>query len=234
MSNNVVKYSVISVFVLLYAIVSTISMIHSIDFFSLSNTRPMSIALASAFEVGQVAALCGILILDKTSRGVVWSLFILLTSMQIMSNVYFSYKYMGDFSTWSELFGLIDEDKDVQKRALAIISGGVLPVVALGFIKSLVDYIRPSKQEDEPVSEAVKSESPEAVHTEVDDVKIDDLPEQTIVNIEEEQASEPERKIDESVDIESELSQQSNNTKEVITKKVDVSSNHYNLWKMNK
>jgi hypothetical protein len=194
----------------------------------------MSIALASAFEVGQVAALCGILILDKTSRGVVWSLFILLTSMQIMSNVYFSYKYMGDFSTWSELFGLIDEDKDVQKRALAIISGGVLPVVALGFIKSLVDYIRPSKQEDEPVSEAVKSESPEAVHTEVDDVKIDDLPEQTIVNIEEEQASEPERKIDESVDIESELSQQSNNTKEVITKKVDVSSNHYNLWKMNK
>jgi hypothetical protein len=194
----------------------------------------MSIALASAFEVGQVAALCGILILDKTSRGVVWSLFILLTSMQIMSNVYFSYKYMGDFSTWSELFGLIDEDKDVQKRALAIISGGVLPVVALGFIKSLVDYIRPSKQEDELVSETAKSESPEAVQTIVDDVKIDDLPEQTIVNIEEEQASEPERKIDESVDIESELSQQSNNTKEVITKKVDVSSNHYNLWKMNK
>ena len=48
-------------------------MIHSIDFFGLSNNKSMSIALSTAFEIGQVAALCGILILDKANRFVIWS-----------------------------------------------------------------------------------------------------------------------------------------------------------------
>lgn len=145
-NNNFIKYGIISVFILLYMIVSTISMIHSIDFFSLSNSKAMAISLATAFEIGQVAALCGILILDKTNRFVIWGLFLLLTFMQIMSNVYFSYKYLGDYSAWSELFGLTEEEPIFQKRMLSIISGGVLPVVALGFIKSLVDYLKPAKE----------------------------------------------------------------------------------------
>ena len=35
-----------------------------------------------------------------------------------------------------------------QKRILAIVSGAVLPIIALGFIKSLVDYIRPETAVD--------------------------------------------------------------------------------------
>jgi hypothetical protein len=127
-------------------------MIHSIDFFGLSNSTGMALALATAFEIGQVAALCGILILDKANRFVIWSLFLLLTSMQIMSNVYFSFKYLGDYSQWAELFGLGEEEPLFQKRMLAIISGGVLPIVALGFIKSLVDYLKPS----EPIQEKIE------------------------------------------------------------------------------
>ena len=229
MQSNTIKYSIISVFVLLYMIVSAISMIHSIDFFGLSNTDSMAIALASAFEVGQVAALCGILILDKTNKGIVWALFLLLTSMQIMSNVYFSYKHMGDFSTWSELFGLAEEDKDVQKRALSIISGGVLPVVALGFIKSLVDYIRPEKS-IEPIEQPVKQEQAAPV-----EIQIDEPAEQQVIDIEEEVASEPAREIDHSVDMNQELNtKKENKVKEMVTRKVDVSSDHYNLWKQNK
>ena len=233
MHSNTVKYSIISVFVLLYVTVSAISMIHSIDFFSLSNSKEMAFALASAFEIGQVAALCGILILDKTNKGIVWSLFILLTSMQIMSNVYFSYKHMGDFSTWSELFGLIEEDKDVQKRALSIISGGVLPVVALGFIKSLVDYIRPG--DIKPVEKPANEVPVEHTETIVEDIQIDNLPEQEIINIEEEVASEPVREIDKSVDMENELNTSAKpNIKEMVTRKVEVTSDHYSLWKQNK
>jgi hypothetical protein len=44
---------------------------------------------------------------------------------------------------WSELFGLSEEDPIFQKRILSVISGAILPLVALGFIKSLVDYIKP-------------------------------------------------------------------------------------------
>ena len=48
------------------------------------------------------------------------------------------------------LFGLVDYEIIEQKRILSLVSGAVLPLVALGFIKSLVDYIRPD-EETQPV-----------------------------------------------------------------------------------
>jgi hypothetical protein len=45
-----------------------------------------------------------------------------------------------------ELFGLIEEEEIFQKRVLSFISGAILPLVSLGFIKSLVDYIKPEKE----------------------------------------------------------------------------------------
>lgn len=198
--NLKIKYGIISVFVLLYMLVSTISMIHSIDFFGLSNNSAMSITLSTAFEVGQVAALCGILILDKTNRFVIWSLFLLLTAMQIMSNVYFCYKNLGDYSQWSELFGLSEEDPMFQKRMLSIVSGGVLPLVALGFIKSLVDYVR-------PVQPATISE-----------IKEDEIIEDTVTLEESFPDISPSEKFDSTMDITEELQEPIETVKEVITR----------------
>ena len=67
--------------------------------------------------------------------------------MQAMGNTYYAYTNIQDFQGWSELFGLIEEDIIFQKRILSIISGAILPLVALGFIKSLVDYIKPEDPE---------------------------------------------------------------------------------------
>ena len=154
-----------------------------------------------------------------------------------MSNVYFSYKYTGDFSVWSELFGSLEEDKDVQKRALAIISGGVLPVVALGFIKSLVDYIRPaSVNTTETVAPITQASEPvhvtENIETEqVENIQIEESPEQQVITVDEEIVTEPERDIDSAVNMEKELSE--NKVKEVITKKVKIGGDHYSMWKKN-
>jgi hypothetical protein len=41
----------------------------------------------------------------------------------------------------------VDEDVIFQKRLLSIISGATLPIISLGFIKSLVDYIKPQNTE---------------------------------------------------------------------------------------
>jgi hypothetical protein len=130
--------------------VSIISTIHVIDFFRLSNPEWLAITLAIAFEVGAAASLGAIVILDKTSRWLVWSLFILITGMQMMGNMYYAYSHLQDFNGWIELFGLQEEEIIYQKRMLSIVSGAILPIVALGFIKSLVDYIRPSKEEVKP------------------------------------------------------------------------------------
>lgn len=146
--DNIVKWTIISIFVGLYSLVSVISTIHVIDFFRLSNPDWLAITLAISFEVGAAASLAAIIILDKTSRWLVWSLFVLITLMQMMGNMYYAYTHLGEYQFWSELFGLNEEELIFQKRILSVVSGAILPIVALGFIKSLVDYIRPAKIEE--------------------------------------------------------------------------------------
>lgn len=157
------KHFVISSFVILYLWVSVVSTIHSIDFFSLSNNRGLAISLAIAFELGSAASLASLVILDKTNKVLVWTLFIVLVLIQSMSNMYYGYTHLHDYKEWSEMFGLNEDEVIFQKRVISIISGAILPLVALGFIKSLVDYIRPEDIKEiviEPKIEEIKEEIP--------------------------------------------------------------------------
>lgn len=168
MKNKALKYFVIGTFVSLYLVVSIISTIHVVQFFDLTNPKWLSVSLAIAFELGAAASLASIIALDKMNKLLVWALFIILTAMQAMGNTYYAYINIQDFNMWSELFGLIEEDIIFQKRILSLISGAILPLVALGFIKSLVDYIKPdsgtdvlieSKGEEKEESVAYKNET---------------------------------------------------------------------------
>jgi len=152
MTKKATHVFIISTFVTLYLLVSIISTIHVIDFFLMSNPKWLAISLAIAFEVGAAASLASIITLDKMNKGIVWGLFILLTLMQAMGNTYYTYVHLNNFQGWIELFGLVDEELIYQKRVLSIVSGAILPVVALGFIKSLVDYIKPAS---DPVNDTV-------------------------------------------------------------------------------
>lgn len=145
---KVVNLSIIGIFVALYLITSIISTIHSIDFFALSNSREMSIFLAIAFEIGAAASLASIVVYNKMHKGLIWSLFIILTLFQVMNNVYYTYVNLHDYTAWIELFGLQDMTRVEQMRILSIVAGATLPLVALGFIKSLVDYLKPDEIED--------------------------------------------------------------------------------------
>ena len=146
--NRLVHLGIISIFCSLYFLVATISMINSVAFFDLSHSGLMSWSLAIGFELGAAASLAAIIILDKTNKTMVWGLFILLTAFQMMANSFHAFINLEDYMGWIELFGLEEEEPIFQKRVLSIVSGAILPVVALGFIKSLVDYIRPEEPED--------------------------------------------------------------------------------------
>lgn len=187
--DNIIKWSIISIFVGLYAMVSVISTIHVVDFFRLSNPNWLAVTLAIAFEVGAAASLAAIIILDKTSRGLVWALFVTITLMQMMGNMYFAYTHLTDYKNWSELFGLIEEEPIYQKRILSLVSGAILPLVALGFIKSLVDYIRPSKLEElkslNDEKEAIQTEIAKEV---IEDYIPEDATEEQVAVIEEAKA----------------------------------------------
>ena len=147
MENKLIKRFVIGTFVSLYALVSIISTIHVIDFFELSNPYWLAVTLAIGFEIGAAASLASLVILKKMNKTIVWALFITITAMQMQGNMYYAFINLEDFGSWSELFDLIEEDVIDQKRILAFVSGAILPLIALGFIKSLVDYIKPEDEE---------------------------------------------------------------------------------------
>ena len=155
--NKLTRNFIIGTFVTLYIMVSIISTIHVIDFFRISNPEWLAITLAIAFEVGAAASLASIIAMKKMNKGIVWALFITLTAMQAMGNTYFAYVHLVDYQSWVELFGLVDSEVIEQKRILSIVSGAILPLVALGFIKSLVDYIKPDETVNKAVNEGVKA-----------------------------------------------------------------------------
>ena len=75
----------------------------------------------------------------------------------MMANSYHAFVNLEDYMGWIELFGLEEEEPIFQKRVLSVVSGAVLPVVALGFIKSLTDYLRPEEELERTVVEPVVS-----------------------------------------------------------------------------
>jgi hypothetical protein len=163
--DKLVRGFILSTMIGLYVIVSLISTLHVITFFEMSNPRWLAISLAVAFEIGAAASLASIIVLEKTSKFLVWSLFLLLTAMQMQGNMFYAYINLQDFQGWIELFGLQEEELITQKRILSFVSGAILPIIALGFIKSLVDYLKPEKIEekttvviDQPVESVEKIE----------------------------------------------------------------------------
>lgn len=153
--NKNLHWFIISTFVSLYLVVSVISTIHVIDFFKLSNPDWLAIFLAISFEIGAAASLASLIVLKKMNKTLVWLLFFVLTAMQGMGNTYYAFINLENFEAWSQLFGLEEEELIYQKRILSIISGAILPLISLGFIKSLVDYIKPDEAEkrEEPVNQ---------------------------------------------------------------------------------
>ena len=156
--NKFIHWFIISTFVILWLFVSLISMIHVIEFFELSNPRSLAITLAIAFEVGGAASLASIIVLDRMNKTIVWSIFILLALVMMMGNTYYAFVHLENYTGWIELFGLQGESVIMQKRILSIISGAILPLIALGFIKALVDYLRPGEPKVEKTEETPKVE----------------------------------------------------------------------------
>ena len=187
--NRIVHLGIIGIFVSLYFLVATISMINSVAFFDLSHHGLMNWALAIGFELGAAASLAAIIILEKTNKTMVWGLFILLTCFQMMANSYHAFVNLEDYMGWIELFGLEEEEPIFQKRVLSIVSGAVLPIVALGFIKSLTDYLKPEEELTKAVVEpAFTNEGQNEVQEEkpifTEEVKTPKVDEATVGHIE--------------------------------------------------
>lgn len=127
-------------FVILYVAIAFVSTYHAISFFELSNPGWLAIILAIAFEVGQAGVLFSILTnTDKDDKKTLpWVLMGILTIVQILGNVFSSYRFMIlhntdqiDYFTKSVLFFIQSPNPDYNYVMISYITGAILPVVAL-------------------------------------------------------------------------------------------------------
>lgn len=153
MKNNILKYGLVSLFGILYAIVGFVSIYHAISFFGLSNTNWLAIMLAVAFEIGQAAVLFYVLI-TKEKKVLPWILMIMLTLVQVLGNVYSSYSYMVinnpdliKYFTDSVLFFLQDPNPKVNQVMISYITGAILPIVSLLMTSMVVNVLNRDKEE---------------------------------------------------------------------------------------
>lgn len=126
-------------FLFLYLLVATISFFHAIQFFSVGNNITMSVVLAFAFEVGLALSLAAVLLSEANKKSILpWILMITLTAVQVIGNVFSTYKYMSlseteyyQYLAKPLLFWIEGINEDMVQIVVSWIIGAILPIIAL-------------------------------------------------------------------------------------------------------
>ena len=144
----------IGLFAILYLIVAFSSFWHACAFFGLANNSWMSIILAFAFEVGQAAVLFSLLTSQKDrSRVMPWVLMTMFTLVQVIGNVFSSYKYLITNSVenlryFKEPIFIWTDLPDAQTTVIiTYIVGAILPVCALLLTSMITNYLTDNEEE---------------------------------------------------------------------------------------
>lgn len=138
----------IILFIILYLITAGSSFFHAILFFGLANNGWMSTILAFAFEVGQAAVLFSLLTSVKDrSRIMPWILMIMFTVVQVIGNVFSSYKYIinnsvEDLRYFKEPIFIWTNLPDQEATVIVTWAiGAILPITALLLTSMITNYL---------------------------------------------------------------------------------------------
>lgn len=149
----------VGLFAVLYLIVAFSSFFHACAFFGLANNNWMSIILAFAFEVGQAAVLFSLLTSSKDrGRIMPWVLMAMFTLVQVIGNVYSSYKYIITNSVenlryFKEPIFIWTDLPDAQANVIIVyLVGALLPIAALLLTSMITNYLTDqSKENNTPI-----------------------------------------------------------------------------------
>lgn len=159
---KITKYIYIGLFAALYLSVALVSGIHAVAFFSLANAPALGVMLAITFEIGQAAVLFSLLTNPNQRKKIMtWVQLSIFTLVQILGNVYSSYKYivsnsMENLRFFKEpVFIWTDLPDQMCNVIITYLVGGILPISALLLTEMLTSYLY---KEEDKVSELVKQE----------------------------------------------------------------------------
>jgi hypothetical protein len=181
-------------FALLYLAVGLVSTIHAVQFFGLANSPVLGTILAVTFEIGQAAVLFNLLTNpSQRKKFMPWALMCILTIVQILGNIFSSYKYLITNSNENLRFfkepifvwtDLPDQECNV---IITYIVGAILPIVALCLTEMVVSYLGSEEESKqiEPVVEPVEETTPQEPVIEqpiiVEETKIEEPVEEQII-----------------------------------------------------
>ena len=166
---NDLRKIVIGSFLAVPVLSSLISTIHIITFFGLGNMSWMAIILALAFEIGSIASLMTLTVLDKVNRFAVWFIFFVLVVMQMLGNVYYTYDFISQaivsnpqwidsFIDLVEMMTMQKLEQRTTKFILSLLIGLPIPIISLAFLKSVSDYLKPDTNVQEKIDTINTSE----------------------------------------------------------------------------
>lgn len=150
---NINRLSVIkNSFLIPILLVVIISVSHVTSWYDLGNPMSWAIYLSVAIEIFALASVSAASV--NINRASVWFLFGLVTSIQIVGNIFFGYNDINVtdklFLSWMELIQPLFEDWDVtdHRRFLAAIQGGSLPLMSLTALHYYIKFGDRMKQLD--------------------------------------------------------------------------------------
>lgn len=160
----------IGLFSVLYLIVAFSSFFHACAFFGLANNTWMSIILAFAFEVGQAAVLFSLLTSAKDrSRVMPWVLMFMFTLVQVIGNVYSSYKYIVTNSVenlryFKEPIFIWTSLPDDQATVIVVyLVGALLPIAALLLTSMVTNYLTDEEEKKKELEQQVEEQKVEKI-----------------------------------------------------------------------
>lgn len=171
-------------FLFLYLLVACISFCHAIQFFNIGNVQWMSITLAFAFELGLALSLAAILLSDENKKQTLpWILMIVLCLVQVIGNVYSTFKYISlseteyyQYLAKPLLFFIEEVSEDTVQIIVSWIIGAILPIIALfmtDMVASNIKNLHKDNSEEKTLETNNEPEiSPKEINTEVKKVEV--------------------------------------------------------------
>jgi hypothetical protein len=169
-----------TMFLIPILLVAGISISHVVAWYDIANPFNWAVYLSIAIEVGAMTALVAA---TNKIKGGVWFMFGLVTLIQFIGNIFYSYKEIDpnseSFKMWVELTGpiwdMFSDSSDIlsMKRWLAILEGGLLPIISLTSLHFFVKYEK--KEDDSPKMETEGEPEKRIFNIEVEDIPDEDV-----------------------------------------------------------
>jgi hypothetical protein len=178
--------------------VAIVSISHVTEWYGISNPVSWAIYLSIGIEIAALSALAAIA--AQMGRKVYFP-FIIVTIVQFLGNIFFAYSYIDinsqTFKNWVDMvdpivsfLGVESGDFAGHKRFLALLSGGMLPLISLSFLHMLVKFEEEEKKktlEPKDNSEPIKEiEEPNTEEVQPNDLYV-------ITDSEDETSKEPKK-----------------------------------------